>query len=77
MEQINTLVELKNCRRVCKRIKTIKFEQQEALLAADMMFAHSSMDGKFKLMNLSELKNIKHEQHNNIIPTPANSVKEH
>jgi hypothetical protein len=48
----DSLVELKNARRVCKSIKKFTDAKQRSfLLASDMMFASNEMDGKFKLIS--------------------------
>jgi hypothetical protein len=73
-----TLVELKNGRRVCKSIKRVFVGgDQSFLLASDMMFASSCMDGKFKLLSVPVLRDLKSSQSScKIIKAPGTNIAE-
>jgi len=73
-----TLVELKNSRRVCRSIKRATVGgDQDILLASDMMFASSWMDGKFKLLSPAVLRDIKPTQSSsNIFKAPGTNIIE-
>ena len=50
------LIELKNQRRVCRSLTAFTDKTNQAyLLAADMMHAHTNMDGQFKVLSLTAL----------------------
>lgn len=51
-----SVVEFSNQRRVCRSIKLFEDgEQRSWLLASDSMYAHTNMDGKFKVVGLDAL----------------------
>lgn len=53
------LVALKNQRRVCKTLTNFTDLKGRAfLLASDMMFAHTNMDGKIKLIDIQALLGV-------------------
>jgi hypothetical protein len=73
-----TLVELKNGRRACKSIKhAIVGGDKGFLIASDMMFASSCMDGKFKLLSAPVLRDLKPSQSScKIIKAPGTNIAE-
>ena len=50
MESAKSIIELKNQRRVCRSIKPFTdAKNKNWLLCSDSMYAHTNMDGKFKI----------------------------
>jgi hypothetical protein len=60
-----TLVELKNSRRACKSLKLATLDgKSQFLLASDIMFGSTEMDGKFKLISTEVIRDLKNSEAN-------------